>query len=467
MMGRAMIPLMKKYIFMAALFLSLSTLPACYGVNVPQSDYARPQSMPLDARPAPVRLSKVVMAIPRGETIASVSPRGVGLLCGGSYGMVPRSKIVNDFDDADFKDLFKDTMQAQGYDVSDNSAIMFDAELEEMRSKYLVAARVVDIKMDLCERRTFWLSHDLGFQGESSMVVEWSLYDRMKRVTVLKTTTRGYSRMDLPNYEGIALLVNDSFAGAVHNLGADPAFFDLVVNGRKPAPGETADQRFGPAGPFDPAEAVIIPRAPLSTIPASPERLNILRQAAVVVSAGKGHGSGFFIGHQGHIMTTFDVVGEADQVRIVTHDKKLKLVGQVLRRDRQRNVALIRVSLPENFKPVVLPIRDDLPQIGEEVYTIGAVTQAKDLQSTVTKGLMSVYRPRDVPAKLPMFEVDITAHVGNAGGMLLDQRGNLIGLRNGGGPLLDDDIAPSISQGLKKFIPINTTLDRLGIAIAD
>lgn len=433
-------------------------LSGCYGVNVPRTETQTPLAVPIDARPSPFRLSKAVLAIPRGETIASISPRGIGVLCGGSYGMVPRSKITAAFEEKDLKSTFRDTMDAQGYDIADGTNIQFDADDEDARSTYLVGARIVDMKMDLCERRTFWLAHELGYQGESSMTVEWSVYDRLKRVTVMKTTTRGYSRMDLPNYEGIALLLNDSFAGAAHNLGTDRAFYNLIVNGTKPA---SETERPGPASAIDPAQDVTVPRKALHKAVATPDDIDRIRRTAVVVGNGVGHGSGFFVREDGYILTTADVVGNADQVRIVTHNKTHKLVGDVIRRDRHRNVALVKVNVPDGFAPMVLPIRDEIPQVGETAMTIGAPNESRALQDTVTRGLVSAYRPRDYATRQPVIQVDITTHPGNAGGVLTDDRGNVIGLCEGS---YNDEEGRSLT-GLKKFIPIGGALEKLGITV--
>ncbi len=61
------------------------------------------------------------------------------------------------------RDAFNDTLSAQGYDVAGASTVMFDEDDDEARSIYLVAARITDIKMDVCQRVTFLFAYDLGY----------------------------------------------------------------------------------------------------------------------------------------------------------------------------------------------------------------------------------------------------------------------------------------------------------------
>ncbi|MDB5490969.1 MAG: hypothetical protein JWO78_818 [Micavibrio sp.] len=235
---------MKKIIFV--MLLSLLPLSGCYGVQVRPVPAEPPLSMPLDARPSPVWLSKMQLAIPHGDTIGSVSPRGMGILCRGPYGVVSRASVTSHMESKSMRDAFNDTLSAQGYDVAGSSTVMFDEDDDEARSIYLVAARITDIKMDVCQRVTFLFAYDLGYTGESSMEVEWTVYDRLRRVVVYKTVTRGYSKMDLPNYEAIDMMIDDSFGVATNNLGADPGFHALLVRGVRPPKGTDKNALYGP-----------------------------------------------------------------------------------------------------------------------------------------------------------------------------------------------------------------------------
>jgi S1-C subfamily serine protease len=184
-----------------------------------------------------------------------------------------------------------------------------------------------------------------------------------------------------------------------------------------------------------------------------------LRRGAVLVSSGSGHGSGFFVSDNGHILTNAHVTGDADLVRVVTAGREYKLVGEVLRRDKERDVALIRLQdVPENFKPLILPVRTDIPVVGEDVYAIGAPLYEKDLQDTVTKGIVSAWRPTDRMTRQSYIQADVAVQQGNSGGPLLDGNGNIIGIAVAG---YNDPVGSA--AGLNLFIPIGEALKKLDI----
>jgi S1-C subfamily serine protease len=267
--------------------------------------------------------------------------------------------------------------------------------------------------------------------------------------------------MDLPNYEGIGLLLDDSFAGAAHNLGADPDFHNLIVYGRKPEAKNVTSTResLGTPGNFDPLEPVALAPKSLSKTEIGAGTLDSVRRVAVLVSAGEGHGSGFFITDDGHILTNAHVVGDAGLVRVVSSNGAYKMVAEVLRRDRVRDVALLRVQkLPENFSPALRPIRLDIPRVGEEAYAIGTPLQEKNLQDTVTKGIISAWRPRHRNDRQSYIQADITIQPGNSGGPLLDAHGNITGIAVSG--VLED---VGGMAGLNYFVPIVEALEVLDI----
>lgn len=449
---------MKKY-FLVLIFPILIALSGCYGVQVKPVASESALDMPQDARPAPLGLSKIVLAIPRGDTIGSISPRGLGILCRGPYGVVSRSSVVSHLEKSSMRDSFNDTMTGQGYDITGSSTLLFDEDDDEARSIYLVGARITDIKTDICQRVTFLFAYDLGFTGETSMEVEWTVYDRLRRQTVYKTVTRGYSKMDLPNYEAIGMMLDDSFGAAANNLGADKAFHDLLVTGTKPASKKPdPNALFGPAGKFNTGDVVPVNTKALRTTQAAAE-MKTLRRTAVMISSGSGHGSGFFVSPLGHIVTNAHVTGDADLVRVVTAGREYKMIGEVLRRDKERDVALIRVQeMPKDFDPVILPVRTEIPSAGEDVYAIGAPLLEKDLQDTVTKGIVSAWRPSDRFTRQSYIQADVTIQPGNSGGPLLDGNGNIIGLAVAG---YND--TPGSAAGLNLFIPIGEAFKKLDI----
>jgi S1-C subfamily serine protease len=124
-------------------------------------------------------------------------------------------------------------------------------------------------------------------------------------------------------------------------------------------------------------------------------------------------------------------------------------VGEVIRSDRGRDVALIKASAP---KGTPLPIRNTPVALGETVYAIG--TPLDDaLQNTVTKGIVSGTRLIDGRS---FIQSDAPVTHGNSGGPLVDENGAVIGLTDWG-------VDPTAGSSLNFFIPIDDALKALDV----
>lgn len=441
-------------------FIAILTLAGCHGLSVQEHALAPNPTIPADARPSPIGFNKLRYHIPTGSEVAATSPKGVlGLLeCGMPYEAMQRGMIKRALVDDNIKQIFNDTMEAQGYDVTGSPGRMFDEEADIQRTIYAIGARVTSMKIDMCKQNTILGTLYTGYSGEGEVTIDWTVFDLLHRRNALQMTTSGYAKQTTPNYEGMQLIFEESFAAAAHNLGALPEFRDLVVYGRAPKklPKTIQDLNEDPIGKFDPQEKVAL--APLRVSKTSVTgRLEEIVKTAVMIEAGPFHGSGFFISRAGHILTNAHVVGNALQVRVVTSGKKEKIIGEVLRVDRLRDVALIRLEqVPDNI--TVLPVRTAKLAIGEDVYAIGA-PRARQMQDTVTKGIVSAHR-YDRKEKQPYIQADVDIYGGNSGGPLIDAHGNIVGLSVSG--YVVDDSAETLG-GLNNFVPIADALEELDI----
>ena len=425
-------------------------------IEVPVIADQQPIVIPQDAQPAPIRFTKVRVSIPRGSKIGAISPRG--LSCVPPWEYLPSRMIVSELESDEMKENFDSTMESLGYDVTGRSDILFDEEDDILRTLYSVGAHVKGIKMDLCDNTVARrLLFSQSFAGEAYLKIEWSVYDQLNRRTVYKTTTEGYSKLTVANQEGIGLLLDDAFASATHNLGADEAFHSLITFGIPPKNKARAETQ----NDFVFEDRVYINRKALSTKPIE-KHMDNTRKAAVVVSAGDGHGSGFFLGNEGYILTNQHVVGNAHKARIETADKTHQLIGTVLRRHKVQDVALIKLDdVPSDLKITALPVRKSWPQVGEEVYAIGAPKHRKRLSDTVTKGIISAHRKNYeiFGTRMNLLQADVSIHGGNSGGPLLDSKGNIIGLSAAG---MSNSLGDSLG-GLNFFVPIEEAFDKLDI----
>ena len=440
-------------------FMTILALAGCTSlVDVPKVEDHTPIAIPADAKPSPFGLFKIKSRIPRGQKTGAISPRGLG--CGGPWGLLTSREITKHIEQKEFRDAFNGTMESLGYDVTVRDNLIFDEDYEDdvLRTLYSVGASITDIKMDLCNdgfENQYAFSRSVG--GEAYMKVEWGIYDRLNRKTIYKTTTEGYSTLELGNDEGVELLLDDAFASASHNLGSDPIFHDLMVRGITPQEPEQDIK----TNHYTNTDPVYLDTKPASKTPLK-KTMDQSRKAAVLISAGVGHGSGFFISEAGHILTNQHVVGNAEKVRIETAEKKNKLIGTVLRRDKVRDVALIKLDdLPADMAITTLPVRADWPAVGEDVYAIGAPISRRSLQDTVTKGIISAHRKdfRIFGTRVNLLQADVSIHGGNSGGPLLDQYGNIVGIAVAGN---NNAYGDSVG-GLNYFIPIGEAFARLDI----
>lgn len=445
-----------------------SLLVGC-AAYVRKADYLPSKDAAPDAHPAPVMLREISFKIPVGADVGFESNQR---FCGWPYAPVGRKVMREALDRDAARASFHDALEAQGYDVVRTIDVEFDPEDELARAEYMVAAKITDMEVEMCHREAdrflMIFSTRRGTEGEIHMTVDWTVYDALRRRTVYKTTTEGYTKRRIPNQEGLALMLDDAFGMAAHNLGADDNLYNLLFYGtqtdawkKDKVPDESDIDR---PRRFSADEEVTIINPPLLTAPLE-SHAERSRRAAVMIEAGGGHGSGFFITDKGHILTNAHVVGDARLVRVVSAGRQEKMIAEVLRINKARDVALIRLeSVPDDLKIVTLPIRAEWPTVSETVYAIGAPQHTK-LQDTLTRGIVSAHR-RDYKdgssgIRTDFIQADVTLHGGNSGGPLLDAYGNIVGLSVLG--LYMDDTQRN--TGLNLFVPVGEALATLDIAL--
>ncbi|MDP9347912.1 MAG: trypsin-like peptidase domain-containing protein [Gemmatimonadota bacterium] len=138
---------------------------------------------------------------------------------------------------------------------------------------------------------------------------------------------------------------------------------------------------------------------------------------------GAGSGSGVIVQREGVILTNAHVVGRAPQVEVSLASGE-RLVGTVLGRDPNNDVAVVRVS-GRNLAAV--PVGDsDRLQVGQAAIAIG---NPLGLERSVTTGVVSAVNrsPRGIELG-GLIQTDAAINPGNSGGPLLDSQGRVIGI---------------------------------------
>ena len=161
----------------------------------------------------------------------------------------------------------------------------------------------------------------------------------------------------------------------------------------------------------------------------------------------EGQGSGFIIDRDGHILTNYHVIAEAQRIEVTLHNRKTYR-ATIVGTDRSHDLAVIQIKAPD-LQPMMLGESRNL-QVGQKVYAIG---NPFGLSGTLTSGIVSSIRQVQEPDGVTIDEAiqtDAAINPGNSGGPLLNSHGEVIGINT--------MIASNVGQnaGVGFAIPINT-----------
>jgi serine protease Do len=140
---------------------------------------------------------------------------------------------------------------------------------------------------------------------------------------------------------------------------------------------------------------------------------------------GGALGSGFIVDASGLVVTNNHVVGNARTVTVQLSDGR-EFQGEVLGRDPQTDVAVVRIAgKGATFRPITWG-DSDRTRVGDSVFAVGSPF---GLGNTVTSGIVSA-RGREIGAGPydDFLQVDAAINSGNSGGPLFDARGRVVGV---------------------------------------
>lgn len=181
-----------------------------------------------------------------------------------------------------------------------------------------------------------------------------------------------------------------------------------------------------------------------------------------------GNGSGVIIDAQGHILTNYHVVANADKISVTLNDGR-KLEATVVGRDRFSDIAVLKVAAA-NLQPATLGNSKSL-RPGEWVLAIGSPL---GFDHSVTAGIISAISRRvpDINANVDFIQTDAAINPGNSGGPLVNLRGEVIGINtaiSGNGQnigfAIPVDVVKEVSQSLIQGGKI--TRPWIGLAMAE
>lgn len=167
----------------------------------------------------------------------------------------------------------------------------------------------------------------------------------------------------------------------------------------------------------------------------------------------EGTGSGFVYDDQGHIVTNYHVVENADEL-LVNLANGAQYPAEVIGTDPSNDLAVIRINAGDDLpQPLALSDSDDV-RVGQFVVAIG---NPFGLDQTLTTGVVSalgrvIESPEDNQFIGEAIQTDAAINPGNSGGPLLDLQGRVIGVNS-------QIISPSgASAGIGFAVSANTVL---------
>jgi S1-C subfamily serine protease len=140
----------------------------------------------------------------------------------------------------------------------------------------------------------------------------------------------------------------------------------------------------------------------------------------------QGQGSGFIIDNQGHILTNYHVIDDAQTVEVTLWNKK-KFKATRIGVDPVHDIALLQITGATNLQPATLADSTHL-LVGQLVYAIG---NPFGFSGTMTRGMISAIRSVLLPSGNRIedaIQTDASVNPGNSGGPLLDSHGDVIGI---------------------------------------
>jgi S1-C subfamily serine protease len=173
----------------------------------------------------------------------------------------------------------------------------------------------------------------------------------------------------------------------------------------------------------------------------------------------QGQGSGFILDRQGHIVTNYHVIADAQNIVVQTWDKH-RYKARVIGKDQRHDLALLQIDAP-NLQPVSLASSHDLVP-GQQVYAIG---NPFGLSGTMTMGIISAIRSIQGPEGGEIenaIQTDAAINPGNSGGPLLDSHGDVIGINSLIATNPNNEQSVDQSAGIGFAIPIDTVKAVIG-----
>jgi hypothetical protein len=319
---------------------------------------------------------------------------------------------------------FKTQAKELGVPVFEHDLSPFESAAPKS-ADYLVGGVLQRLTYDTCV-------DGLRKKGGVELEVKWELYSTKLQRVVLTKSTVGVFRTDDYVTGGFD---TRAYAEAMRLLLQSDEFKALA----------TGPQPEGSTPKWQPLHL----RAGAAIEGEASARAEALTKAVVTIVSDLGSGTGFYIA-DGYLLTDRHVVGSSRYVKVKLSSGK-QLVGEVIRQDPARDVALLQTE-PSGTPTLRVDLVD--PTVGAAMFAIGSPL-GETLAGTFTRGVLSGVREVNGTRLL---QSDVAINRGNSGGPMLDSASHVVGLA---------ELTINQTTGLSFFVPIKDALDRLAVVVDD
>ena len=158
-------------------------------------------------------------------------------------------------------------------------------------------------------------------------------------------------------------------------------------------------------------------------------------------------GSGVIMTADGHLLTCYHVIKDADSVFVALQDGRVRK-ADMIGFDVLTDLAVLRIDAPDLHVMPQIP-RTDI-RVGDVVMAIG---NPFNLGQTITQGIVSRTGKNGLANYVDFVQTDAVLNQGNSGGALVDSNGYLVGITNANFKTLDNRRRLTSVDGINFAVP--------------
>ncbi|MCH7729728.1 MAG: trypsin-like peptidase domain-containing protein, partial [Planctomycetes bacterium] len=151
-----------------------------------------------------------------------------------------------------------------------------------------------------------------------------------------------------------------------------------------------------------------------------------MAKEVLVEASEAGTGTGFVVADGGYILTNYHVIEGPGKVEVLLPDSKKRVAARIIQQDAQRDMALLKIDLPDNTTLKPLDIYGERVGLAADIAVFGfPLGDEFGDNLKATRGIINGL-PTEESDK--MYLLDCRINPGNSGGPLCNNKGQVIGM---------------------------------------